>query len=898
MRSVILLLILLSPVSLFAQSVPGPWRPSGADTTYPRTLLHSSEIPRLLDSLQSGTNSSLLTEVYNDALQALSPNNTSIGERIARASLAKNAAFFYLLNIKPSGNTTVALSPSERDQFKNKAITILEQINTFVNQMSGDSVSNYIEWQWNSKEIIQFVCAYDLLKGGGASDAELVNAKNRLKTYVGNLYGEASKSFNSFGGNFFQIAKNNHAFMTAGAIGLSAVVLYDLTDTAANQKPLNWINAAMWNIHNVMWWDIRKQSVPGGNTGYAEGTYYFKYGFMNLLPFFRSMGYFLKDTSIEYKYSNIPRKIRNPWYDTNYDKVYDWFYSLRMPDGRMPSVEDSYTYRCFPELSVLGKSKYNWPLHLSQLTHAQNNAKNRQLMTVYDFRANYIAANIPEALVPDSLFKVMSDAGVAVWRSSYDSAATYFLLKGKHGVPLSSAEAHNHADDGSFMMMIKGQTMALSPGYLSYEMRDTVARAVSYNMLLVNGHATEPGVPGKSYGAETYIEKDFSSGINEFAELRTNYQNTDVNRKVMYIRKKYFLITDHMNSQTTPAEFSYLLHGYGLEGGNTQTGVFTDILSNKRAAWKRANSGLFAAVFSDKPLTMAKKTGVHEYIYQSIENHTYLEAKTAPAQEAVFTSCLQPYTNLGTDTIPVLSLQIPGTSSIALNEGGYKDVLIAQATNNALNLTGTQTGLSQSYQTNAKTIWASDFGASNADLFVQKATYLLINNDTVFTSPVPVNIQYVQTATKQFRGYCGDTGWIQFHTGEYPIRFSGKDIWFVNYNQTSKIASAYFYKPCYFDIELDDTRTGLTNEYSRKTMTMMPNPATNQTQLTFSDYIEAGSTVEVFDMSGKRFIQIPLDYRTLSMQMDVSGLGAGIYVLRVNGKNGAETNSLKLVINR
>lgn len=898
MKKAILLVFVLSYLSGFSQSVPAPWKPNGADTTYPRTLIHTSEIPALKTALANGTNNDLLVGVYNDANFPIPVGNTGIGEKSDRAKLAKNAAFFYLLNIKPSGNSTVALSPAERDVFKSKAITILEQINPFVNAMTSDSIANYIEWQWNSKEIIQFVCAYDMLKGGGVSDAELVNAKDRLKTYIGNLYREASKTFNSFGGSFFQIAKNNHAFMTAGAIGLSAVVLNDVMDTSDHLRPTNWINAAMWNIHNVMWWDIRKQSVPGGNSGYAEGTYYFKYGFMNLLPFFRSMGYFLKDTTIEYKYFGIPRKLRNPWYDTNYDKVYDWFYSVRMPDGRMPSIEDSYTYRTFPELAVLGKPKYNWPLHLSQLTSAQTNTKERQLQSVYDFRANYIAANIPETVVPDSLFKVLPDAGVAIWRSSYDSAATYFLLKGKNGVALQSAEAHNHADDGSFMMMIKGQTMALSPGYLSFSMRDTVAKATSNNMLLVNGAATEPGVPGKSYGADCFIEKYFASNVQEFAELRTNYQETDINRKVMFVRKKYFLLTDHMN-RSTPANFSWLLHGYGLEGGNSQTGLFTDILSKNRAAWKRNNSGLLATVYSDQGITFQKKMGVHEYIYEVIENHTVVEASTTNTTDAVFTTCLQPYTNLATDTIQVNKLAILGTSSMMINEGGYKDVLVAQSVANNLNLSTSQTGLANNYQTNGKLFWASDLGSANADLFVQKATFLNINNDTIFTAPIPINLQYVQTGTKQFKGFCGDTGWIQFHTGEYPVTFIGEGIWFVQYNQTTKIANVYFHKSSAFEIVLDDSRIGLEKTFAHlKTISITPNPASEKITLNMSEMTTAGQTLTIYDLAGKKVFTLPMLYQTKSLELDISTLPSGCFFIRVEGTNGAETQPQKLIINR
>jgi hypothetical protein len=69
------------------------------------------------------------------------------------------------------------------------------------------------------------------------------------------------------------------------------------------QQPQRWIDAAMWNIDNVLWKDAKRQSEPGIIAGYAESPYYFKYGFINCLPFIRAMGNFLPDNSLEYTFN-------------------------------------------------------------------------------------------------------------------------------------------------------------------------------------------------------------------------------------------------------------------------------------------------------------------------------------------------------------------------------------------------------------------------------------------------------------------------------------------------------------------------------------------------------------------------------------------------------------------
>lgn len=887
--------LLCALTGAMAQILPGAWIPPGADTTYPRSIIHGNEVASVRTSLAAGVNLDLYSEVYNSAMSAPPLGNGLLDEKRLRSYICKNAAFVLLMGVKPSGTTTVPLNVIEQTYLRTTSRTLLEQINPYVNILSTDSPSNYDNWQWTSKQIIDFATAYDLLRGSGMTDLELALARLSLKNYVGNLYNEATK--NSLGTNFFQGAKNNHALMTAGAIGMAAVILSDNNDTVSIYKPVNWINAAMWNIHNVLWWDIKKQSLIGTYAGYAEGTYYFKYGFCNLLPFFRAMGYYMKDTTMTFEYNGINRKIRNPWYDTNYVKIYDWIQAIRMPDGRMPALEDAYTYRCFPELSMVGKAKYNWPVALSQLDAQQYNSFSAQLTSVYDLRANYIAANVPVTGFHDSLFKVMPEAGIAVFRSGWDSAATYFALTGKHGNALASADAHNHADDGSFLMMVNGQVMALDPGYLSYEMRDTVARAAAHNMLLVNGEGTMYGLPGKSNGAECFIEKDFSSVVQNYAELRTAYLRTNINRKVLFVRKKYFLMADHMSSDTAQ-QFSYLLHGYGLENGDQDnTGIFTDLFANRRATWKRKNSGLFAVSNSDVSTTMNKSTGVHEFIYQTIQNHTYLDVKTAPVKQASYLTCLQPFKNLGTDTLPVASLDIPSAAAYKIVDGNYTDVAVAASSGNTITIPKVTTGLSSDYSTDAKFFWSSENTGNVVDLFMQKGRVLKKGSDTLISAAYPVNVQYVQTGAKTFNGYVGDTGWINFHTGEYTFKFWGSGIWFINYNTATKIASVYFTQPTSIYVELNDQKLGmqeLTADQSH--MQVYPNPATDVLQFDFDDVVKKGTHVLLYDMAGHAVKDVILEFDSKHLELPVADVSKGLYIARLSDGRGHSAAPVKVLV--
>jgi hypothetical protein len=877
-----------------AQSVPQPWKPAGADTTFPRSIIHKTEIAAVKQSLANGVNSNLYASVYASATSAPPTTNDDLDSKRKRSWIAKNAAFVYLLGVKPSGNTTIALTQQEADSLKSMSIQLLNTLNIYVRQFVSDSPANYIDWQWSSKQIIDYLTAYDLLKGAGVSDAELAAAKIRLRNFIGNLYYQATRK--NLGVDFFQGAKNNHALMSAAAIGMGAVILNDLNDTDFYYRPLNWINAAMWNIHNVMWWDIRKQSMPGAFSGYAEGTYYMRYAFINMLPFFYSIGKFLPDVTINYIYNGINRKLRNPWYDTNYTRIYDWMAAIRLPDGRLPAIEDSYTFSAFPELAMLRKPKYVWPFYSSQLDVTQYNSLESQLDIVTDYKANYIAANITPVNIPDSLYIIMPDAGIAVFRNGWDSSSTYFALTGKHGVALESSEAHNHADDGNFLMMVNGQNMALDPGYLNYEMRDSVSKAQSHNMLLVDGVATTQGFPGKSNGAEAYIEKCFQSAVQNYAELRTSYQGTDVNRKVLHVRNSYFLLIDHLQSNA-PHQYRWQLHGYGLQGGNASEGTYNGYTQANRATWKRNNSGLFATVISDKPASFFTKIGMHEFTYATIQNHTALNYETSPTNGASFISCLQGFKNLQTDTIPVNYQGYSDGVGYTFFDGTYRDLALTKSTTNTILVTKATSQLANDYSTDAQFFWISEKNGQVQDLFVYKATFLKKDNKTLFSATSPKNIQYLQTGPKSYKGYCGDTGLVSFYTGEYIYRPKSDSIVSYTYDSINKIGNIRFGGSGYFNFTLDDTKMAIEEaEHQNEYFKVFPNPASQEVYILPHITTSARYQLVLMDAFGKTIIKNEIPAGTSNYALSLNEVPAGCYFMQLVSSNSSQTRTYKLVV--
>jgi hypothetical protein len=343
--------------NIYTVTAGGSWNPSGADLSYPRTLLDSSSIEEIRSTLSNPVVIDLYLSIWNNANSAIPQEDTSDGARLTRAIIAREAAFAVLMNQKWDNGTITELQPAERDSLTAKALNLLKTMNTHVGYQSGWVF--YQEWQHRSKELIFYLTAYDLLKGAGISNQ---TARDSLIHFTGNLYHRAMDTYTILFIHlrFFDFQFDNHSIMTASALGLAAVVLNDHEDTNADYQPQNWINAGLWNLDNTLWIEngsYPRVSEPDTLAGYAEGPGYFNYAF----PFIRSLWNFLPDDSIAVTFNQTLRKIRNPWYDPSYYRIYDWMNKIRMPDGTEPAIHDSPIDFRTSITALSGRSEYNLP---------------------------------------------------------------------------------------------------------------------------------------------------------------------------------------------------------------------------------------------------------------------------------------------------------------------------------------------------------------------------------------------------------------------------------------------------------------------------------------------------------------------------------------------------------
>ncbi|WP_139922881.1 heparinase II/III family protein [Hymenobacter sp. DG01] len=704
-------------------------------------------------------------------------SNTTADERRSRATFAKNAAFVLLMDRKPTGSTLTALPAPERALYQQQAIEALESLNPAVEPFASFSGTTYTEWQWRSKELIDYLIAYDLLRGAGVAEPALLKSRTNLQQFAGNLYRESNRAF--LGVYFFRQIKNNHTLMTAAALGMAAVVLNDATSTDANLQPANWFNSGLYHIDNVLWADAQRQSDPAAVAGYAEGPYYFKYAFLNCLPFFRALGNFAPDTGFTCTYNGTTRSIRNPFYDPRYDQLYDWITAILMPDGRFPALEDSYVDMGMPELALTGKSRYVVPLHLQHLSGGQLNSLNAQLRdATVDMRAAYLAAQITPAPRIRPTLTYLPQSGNLVLQAGPDSVATYLHLYGKGGAVQANSGGHNQADATSFILHAQGQLLALDAGYLSYNRRAEVGQASNHNMVLVDGAGPAIGNAGAANEANATLPRAFESGGLAFGEARTTYQNASVTRKVLFVRGRYYLLADFVQS-AGPRRYTWQLHGYGLAGGTEQTGVFRDNLAQQEGTWEKNGARLLAHVAT--PGTTAAyrtATGAHELVYNTTENHTTLLVEQNGAAQTQFLAALYP-SAATTPPAQITTTSTPATAGLTTSTDGFRDMAFTQTDT----MLTTSPGPDRPVSSDALLTFLSlNEGGTPVQAFLDEGTELRYGSEVVLQSSRRATISWQQLPGNQFTVYVSRPTTLTLRAGSGAVAATGPGVARSSYN--------------------------------------------------------------------------------------------------------------------
>ena len=793
-----LTVLLAGGISGQLHAQPGSWSPPGADLSYPRTLLKAGALAGVRASLAAPGRRALYQGLWADVQAPPPTDNTSTDGRRARAAWAKNAAFVLLLDEQPAGSGLAALPATTRADLAASVRALLESLTTDVDVFATPSgTTPYTEWQWRSKELIDYLIAYDLLRGAGETAASLAASQGKLQEFAGNLYRQSTTPL--YGVSFYGAVKNNHALMTAAALGLAAVVLNDANSADATQQPASWAGAGLYTIDNVLWRDAQRQSDSTQVAGYAEGPYYCKYALLNCLPYFRAMGNFLPDGRLPYAFGGAARSIRNPYFDPKYDLLYEWLTAIRQPDGRLPALEDSYVDMGVPELALTGKPQYVKPMYFSKLTGTSMASSVAQLRdATVDMRAAWLAAAVEPTAPAHPALTVLPGSGNLIFRSGADSAATYLHVYGRGGRAQATGGGHSQGDASSFILHAGGQLLALDPGYLSYTRRAEVGQATNHNLVLVDGAGPAIGQPGAGSPAQSVMQHAFQTPQLSYGEVATAYQQVSITRRTLFVRSTYFLVADDVRA-AAPHAYTWQLHGYGLEGGTAATGTFGGSLTNHEGIWQKNGVSLLAHVATTGgAATYTTATSPHETTYNTAENHTTLLVQPGSARQTQFLAALYPYT---TQAPPVATTSQAATAALALAPTGFLDIAFAQA--DTVLRADASGQLPQPVAADGQlNFYSATANGDFAQLFMQAGTTLQLGTTTVLTSTRRADLSWQRTDATHYTGYAGRATTLRLALGSPPTAVSGAGVAGYAYDASQQLLTLVLREATAFTVAL------------------------------------------------------------------------------------------------
>lgn len=218
------------------------------------------------------------------------------------------------------------------------------------------------------------------------------------------------------------------------------------------------------------------------------------------------------------------------------ERAYEYFVKLRMPDGRMPSVNDA-----------------EWLVSGDYLQEAADLFPGRS-----DFK--YFVTNGKEGSLPSYTSVWMPWAGWYVMRSGWDREALYaFFEVGPFGA------AHQHEDKLSFILYAYGNRLITECGYYSYDQSDWRKYALSargHNVARVDGkdqnRSSLKNCKEVMYSQQplnnTWItNKKYDFGEGCYAEGYGADQDSIIKhyRTIKFVKNKYWVVTDTFTPSDT-----------------------------------------------------------------------------------------------------------------------------------------------------------------------------------------------------------------------------------------------------------------------------------------------------------------------------------------------------------
>ena len=386
----------------------------------------------------------------------------------------------YLVNNEPK-DTFYLLTETERNQFAERANNGLKNLNPDIISCWGGGDCKYISLK--AFDLIQYLEAYDLLKGGGyiGDDRNSIDCspRNKLREFSRNMHIQAEDIINSFTG-----WKKNHGIICASSLGLSSIVLQSAgTELNYGRFFLGWIvgKGTSWPRpnYNPQNWDKRARGTQGGyslfggedglndlffkgkhtlgylnvpqtnadgTAGYAEGPGYFNYALQTFLPYVRA-----RDNWISKINSYLGPN------ETKYTNMFRWYLQILNPDGTLPNYDNS-TYGIGNLMGVLGEPEF------------PGNSAYLPIGNPYDMRGDYLLAMGGGRVDQIEVYNNTSSGNLVIRnKHKKDNHSIHLLYEHDFAVDKAANpvdKSHEDFDLGSITSLkINSDELLIDPGY-------------------------------------------------------------------------------------------------------------------------------------------------------------------------------------------------------------------------------------------------------------------------------------------------------------------------------------------------------------------------------------------------------------------------------------------------
>ena len=605
--------------------------------TYPRLFVQDSQKALILERIEREPYLTVLARIRGKASQqARTPEleHWDYGAFGHNGEVAQASAFLAWL--------------FDDEQAARKAIELLEMLR--------DDWETVEQWDVNirmASSMIGFTNAWDLLKATPWFEEEQATTSREKLLKIADAFYTRYVLDDFYREMALGLSQNNHPIRTASSIGYVALAF---ADDPRSSPMLNW---AVSELDYLLGTD-GQYIQPGG--GVSEGPHYFSFALSPALAMLLAIDNVIApDHTFARDCINRSRvdpwngytcidgddfHFANPLHHPYFQASIDWDISLRMPTGMRPPIADA------PIVSLNGgaflssiakRGYYRWDWE-------NNDISVLNTTTGFDLSAYHLVYvdDAIEANEPPWKTQFLPESGNTIFRSGWQTSDRWLLLMGENGSARKTL--HDHVDGLSFVLAAYGELLLTDTGYYKPNSLNNAvtANAPSHNVLLIDGQ----GAPNKgilnSWGDQDAFLKNFVSNERlQWAEAWQDYESTQIQRGVAFVRERYFVVADRLDTEIEESRtYQWRIHANaGLDAGGAASATDCNATIERDLAGidVRVATTAGACTFVEPPHTPLQPPHVHLFdADRTPRDHTVFDA-TLEAVEPNFLAVMVPY---------------------------------------------------------------------------------------------------------------------------------------------------------------------------------------------------------------------------------------------------------------